>query len=203
MSARMQPVRLAFASRPSFAGWLLGHAPVGRLLAALFVLSSVTALCAVAWTLWETRQQLRSAQNATLALSTQRDRAMRQGDLRADKPALTLQQSRDWNQIVRQLNTPWPAILDALEQRTPDTVALVAIEPDSRNASVRLQVEATALDTLLQYAGSLKGAGPFEEVVLHKHETNEQDANRPVRLGFDATLKAARAHPVVPAGGAR
>lgn len=191
----MQAVRLRFASQPSFARWLLGHAPGGRFVAALVLLSSVSALGAVAWALWGTQQQIRVVQGNTLAVRAQRDHASRRGAVHVDIPALTLQQSRDWNQIVRQLNTPWAVILDTLEQNAPDNVALVAIEPDPRTATVRLQVEAKTLDSLLHYAGSLKGAGPFREVVLHKHETNDQDANRPVRLSFDVQLKPGTGEP--------
>jgi Tfp pilus assembly protein PilN len=189
MTVHMKPVRLAFATTPSVVRWLLGDATGSRVLAALVLLSSVAGLCTVAWTLRGTQQQQRGA--------------VRQGASRDAKPAPTLQQSREWNQIVRQLNTPWPAILDTLERTTPETVALVAIEPDARNASVRLQVEAKTLDTLLAYAGSLQGAGPFDDVVLRKHETNEQDANRPMRLSFDARLKAGKGDSVPPAGGER
>jgi hypothetical protein len=202
MTVHMKPVRLAFATTPSVVRWLLGDATGSRVLAALVLLSSVAGLCTVAWTLRGTQQQLRSAQNGMLTLVAQRG-AVRQGASRDAKPAPTLQQSREWNQIVRQLNTPWPAILDTLERTTPETVALVAIEPDARNASVRLQVEAKTLDTLLAYAGSLQGAGPFDDVVLRKHETNEQDANRPMRLSFDARLKAGKGDSVPPAGGER
>ena len=116
---------------------------------------------------------------------------------------LTVQQTRDWNQIARQLDTPWPAILDALESSTPETVALVAIEPDPLHGSVRLQVEAKTLDALLGYAQSLKTTAPFQEVVLLKHETNEQDATRPMRLSLDARLEPRNADPVAGPGEAR
>ena len=184
----MKPVRLVFPGKLSAAILLMGHAPRAPALAALLLLTSLASLTAVAWQSWETRQQIRSVQNAAVALRLQRGQAARQA-APAGKQVLTVQQSRDWNQMTRQLNTPWPAILDALESTTPETVALVAIEPDPQHGSVRLQVEAKTLDTLLVYAETLKAASPFREVVLLKHETNEQDATRPVRLNLDARLK--------------
>ena len=184
----MKPVRLIFPGKLSAATLLMGHAPRAPAVAALLLLTSLASLAAVAWQSWETRQQIRSVQNAAVALRLQRGQAARQA-APAGKQVLTVQQSRDWNQMTRQLNTPWPAILDALESTTPETVALVAIEPDPQHGSVRLQVEAKTLDTLLVYAETLKAASPFREVVLLKHETNEQDATRPVRLNLDARLK--------------
>jgi Tfp pilus assembly protein PilN len=93
-----------------------------------------------------------------------------------------------WSRLARQLNTPWSALLDALESSLPDGVALVSIEPDAAQGSVRLQVEAKTLDALLAYAASLNAVHPFQSVALVKHETNEQDPTRPLRLSLEAKL---------------
>lgn len=185
----MKPVRLVLEGQATFGTWLLGHGSGVRPLAVLCLLAALAGLAAVAWQISETRQQVRSAQKALDALREQRGQIARQATP-ATRPALTVQQSRDWNQLVRQLNTPWPAILDALEATTPETVALVAIEPDPQHGGVRLQAEAKTLDTLLGYVESLRAAGPFQEVILVKHETNEHDATRPVRLSLDARMKS-------------
>jgi hypothetical protein len=54
-------------------------------------------------------------------------------------------------------------------------------------------VEAKTLDSLLAYAGALKSIELFENIVLIKHETNDQDKARPLRLSLDIRLKAAAA----------
>ena len=100
--------------------------------------------------------------------------------------------------MARQLNTPWSALLDALEASLPDDVALVAIEPDAGQGSVRLQVEAKALDTLLAYARELRSIPLFADVNLVKHETNEQDGNRPMRLSLNIRLRASQGSPPKP-----
>jgi hypothetical protein len=191
----MKPVHLIFARKPAAAIWLMGHAPSAPALAALLLLGAIGCLAAVLWQAWETQQQIHIVQNAAAALHLQTGQAARQ-TVSAGKQMLTLQQSRDWNQIARQLNTPWPAILDALESSTPETVGLVTIEPDPLHGSVRLQVEAKTLDALLRYAQTLNTTVPFQEVVLLKHETNEQDVTRPMRLSLDARLKPRNADPV-------
>ena len=66
----------------------------------------------------------------------------------------------------------------------------MTIEPDGRNGSIRLQVEARTLDGLLAYAGTLKAIERFEQVTLLKHETNDQDATKPLRLSLDIRLKS-------------
>jgi hypothetical protein len=184
----MKAVRLVFASRANLRTWLFGHTSGLGALAALCLLAATGGLVAGAWQTWETRQHIRSVQKALLSLRAHRGEVARQVTP-DERSALTVQQTRDWNQLARHLNTPWPTILDALETATPASVALVAIEPDPQRGSVRLQAEAKALDTLLDYAEALKAAGPFQEVVLVKHETNEQDATRPMRLSLDARLQ--------------
>ena len=198
----MRPVRLLFAGRGTLGTWLLGHASRASALAALCLLAGLASLATVAWQTWEARQQIRSVHDALIALRVQRGQIARQTPP-GDRPVLTVRQSRDWNQLARLLNTPWPAILDALEATTPDDVALVAIEPDPQQGSVRLQVEAKTLDTLLGYAQSLKAGGPFQDVVLQKHETNEQDATRPMRLSLDARLRPPQAFQPGEIGAAR
>lgn len=199
----MKPVRLIFPEAPgarrSWQAWhsmLAGrvasrHAQAAALLAAA---AALAALCLVAVQSWDTHQQLQATRQAVEALQQKQARAARRAEGpsaegRSAAPALTAQQTQAWNQLLRQLNTPWSAILDTLETATPQTVALVSIEPDARQASLRLQAEARTLETLLAYAGALNHQGPFGEVRLIKHETQDQDPNQPVRLSMDIRLK--------------
>lgn len=193
----MKPVRPVFTGRATLRTWLLGHASGAGAVGALCLVIALASVAGIAWQTRVMRQQIHGVQDALAALRVQQGKAARQATL-GERLVLTVQQSRDWNQLVRQLNTPWPAIFDALETTIPQTVALVAIEPDPQHGSVRLQVEAKTLDTLLGYAEALKTAGPFGEVLLLKHETNEQDATRPMRLSLDARLKSR--HPDRPDG---
>jgi hypothetical protein len=183
----MKPVRLVFPARDSAAARLFGRVPVSRVAAGAALLLALSALAAVALMTWQAQHETRMAQSATGALQSRAIQESKAGG--REKPVLTVQQTRDWNLVTRQLNTPWATILDALETSTPEDVALVTIEPDAGRASVRLQVEAKTLDALLAYAQGLKSNGPFEEVTLLKHETNDQDATRPMRLSLDVRLK--------------
>lgn len=167
---------------------LLGRAP-GRAtaIALLTLTAALTWGAAVAWQVWNTESELAGVR-ALLAAQKKRDH----GTDRAAEPAtpqLTEQQRQAWIQVARELNTPWAALLDALETGTPDNVALVSIEPDARDGSVRLQAEAATLDALLAYARELDAQPLFQSVDLVKHETNEQDINKPVRLRLDLRLK--------------
>jgi Tfp pilus assembly protein PilN len=186
----MKPVRLQFGPpAAALRQHLLGHVPSPYAPIAILVLIAALAWgTALARQTWNADEELAQTRASLAAL--QRHKGQR-ADRAAEsaKPQITAQQRQAWSQIARQLNTPWGSLLDTLEGGTPDSVALVSIEPDARVGSVRLQVEAKALDTLLAYARELGALPLLESVTLVKHETNEQDSNKPVRLSLDLRLK--------------
>jgi Tfp pilus assembly protein PilN len=183
----MKPVMLRFDAggpRPLLE-LLLGRSSglPGR--AALVVLALCVAyLLALGWQLAQARQEAQSIRQELLAtLSPSHDAAT------ARAVILTAEQRRAWNQVARQLNTPWAALLAGLETATPDDVALVSIEPDSRRGAVRLVAEAKSLEPLLAYVQALKAVEPFADAMPLRHETNEQDPNRPIRMTINVSLR--------------
>jgi len=192
----MKPVQLEFERRPHRAARVfLGQGRSALTTGALAVLiAGIGAAAYTAWQAIETAQALTTERQALESLQRRSNKKTQATD--SAKLQLTAQQRQSWNQIARQLNTPWRSLLDALEAHTPETVALVSIEPDARRGSFRLQAEAKSLETLLDYAAQLGAAQVFESVALIKHETNEQDANKPLRLSLDIRLRPAPAEVV-------
>lgn len=187
----MKAVRLQFETRsPGLGERLVGvrGSVAGWCGVAVFA-AAIASIAATAWQLASTRQEAAAVQAELQALGRRQPVAVAV----PVKAVLGAEERRAWNQVVRQLNTPWTALLGTLEAATPENVALVSIEPDARQSSVRLQAEAKSLDVLLAYAQALKGSGPIGEVTPLKHETNEQDANRPVRLTLNLRLRDVRA----------
>lgn len=92
------------------------------------------------------------------------------------------------NGVIQHLNVPWHDIFEQLEASLPPDVALLSIEPDGQRGQIRLQAEAKSLDSLLRYASTLQQNGIFGRLSYSKHETNDQDPNRPVRLSFELGL---------------
>lgn len=181
----MKPVRLrfdetGFAPRP----WLLGRGHAAGWAGATLLAAALAGLAGTAWQFMVTRHELATAQAELQALGRLRPAAAA-----GTAPAIAADQRRAWNEVVGRLNMPWTAMLDTLEAQTPDDVALVSIEPDARGGIVRLQAEARTLDALLAYARALRTAGPFADAIPVKHETNEQDPNRPVRLTLQIRLR--------------
>lgn len=90
------------------------------------------------------------------------------------------------NAAVVQLNLPWRDIFDAVESATPATIALLALEPDAKKHIVKGMAEAKNSDGMIAYIEQLKRQEFFTEVVLIRHEVNEQDPNKPLRFQFEA-----------------
>lgn len=186
----MKPVRLRFSASPySLRDWLLGHSRQRYGVLALALLAFACAAIAVlVWQIWHNQSQIAQTQTALQAVLVEKGQVPLARE--SARPLLSAQQRTAWVQIARHLNTPWSSLLDGLESATPENIGLVSIEPDAARASVRLQVEAKTLDSLLGYAGALRSIDLFENVVLIKHETNDQDPTRPLRLSLDIRLKA-------------
>lgn len=183
----MKPVRLHFARQDAPSARLAGHGSRAAGMAPIALVVAFAALGTVAWQAWNTEAALAAARQALQA--AQRPRTSPVASTDKFRATLTPAQRTAWTQMARQLNTPWNALLDALEASLPDDVALVAIEPDAGQGTVRLQVEARSLDTLLAYARELRPIPLFVHVDLVKHETNEQDGNRPMRLSLNIRLR--------------
>jgi Tfp pilus assembly protein PilN len=103
--------------------------------------------------------------------------------------ATTEDQRRGLNTVIRQLNTPWQDLFDQLEKTTPADIALISIEPDAKRATIRFVAEAKRLETLLAYASDLQQQGVLGRLTYSKHETNDQDSNKPVRLSFELDMR--------------
>jgi Tfp pilus assembly protein PilN len=90
------------------------------------------------------------------------------------------------NGAIAQLNLPWRDMLDAVEAATPKTIALLTLDPDAKRSVVRGMAEAKTSDDMIAYIEQLKKQAFFSSVLLTKHETNEQDPNKPLRFEFEA-----------------
>ncbi len=112
-------------------------------------------------------------------------------------PAAQISQSQAnaVNATVQRLNLPWRDLRDALDVATPDSVALLAIEPDPRTRVLTVLAEANGSDAMLAYIEQLKRQPFFVNVTLTKHETNELDPVRPLRFELEAQWAARGATP--------
>ena len=90
------------------------------------------------------------------------------------------------NQAILQLNLPWRDLLNGLEAGTPKTIALLALEPDAKKLTLKGVAEAKDSDAMVEFISQMKKQDIFDDVLLSKHEINEQDPNKPLRFQFEA-----------------
>lgn len=174
---------------------------------------ALTVLAWGGWVAWQQRQEMEAVQAQVQALrstpakpvAARTSTAVRRDAGLVAGQALSTDQRQGLRAVARQLNIPWQELFEQLERSTPPQVALVSVEPDGQRGTVRLQAEAKSLDTLLQYAAALQGQGVLGRLTYNKHETNGQDANRPMRLTFELVLLPSRqaVMAVAPQEGAR
>lgn len=90
------------------------------------------------------------------------------------------------NTAIEQLNLPWRDLLDAVESATPKQIALLSLEPDARKHLLKGVAEARDSDAMIAYIEALQQQSFFSDVVLTRHDTNEQDVRKPLRFQFEA-----------------
>lgn len=97
-----------------------------------------------------------------------------------------VQEIRQANVVLAQLNVPWDALFRALEGAAIDGVTLLAIQPDVGSGQVRISGEARTYDLALRYVAKLEQSERFASVFLTSHEVRASAPQRPVVFGLVA-----------------
>lgn len=111
---------------------------------------------------------------------------VRIGGRAAETLALEVKQA---NEVLRQLSLPWEGLFQAVEMSGDKDVALLALEPDSANRSVKISGEAKNMAALLSYIQRLEQRAVFGTVYLQNHQVQQQDPDKPVRFALLAAWR--------------
>lgn len=176
----MKPLSIDFAP-PSWQRLLRRIHPLGWLLLALAT-GLLSTVAGNSLTLRTQQQQLQQDVQRKQSQLAQRQPAK----VAVVRPPVPEPQANAVNAAVSQLNLPWRDLMNALESGTPKTIALLSIEPDARKQMLKGVAEAKDSEAMLDFISQLKQQDFFDQVWLSKHETVEQDPNRPLRFQFEA-----------------
>ncbi len=99
------------------------------------------------------------------------------------------------NGALLQLNLPWRDLAEAIEAATPPNVALLALDPEPKTRTLRIQAETKNSADMLAYVEQLKAQEFFVGAALIKHDINEQDTNMPLRFTLEVRWSASAAAP--------
>lgn len=179
----MRPIPIDFA-RPSLRQGLHTMRPLSWLV--LAAIAGFWVVVAVGAARMVQKENAATLQSAALVERAQLQLAQRDAQ-QAAAPAVPISeaQAAAINAAVAQLNVPWRDLFDALEAATPQSIALLAIEPDARKKRLRGSAEAKTNDDMVAYIEQLKRQPILTRVMLTRHERNEQDPNKPYRFEFE------------------
>jgi len=177
----MKRVQIDFAPR-SLRRTLLRTPP--RSAGFLFAVAVLCFTTVMTFARWQEDEAELAALQAALAARTQAARPL--PALSTPKVMVSEGQARAVNDAVMQLNLPWRELHEAVRAATPDSVALLALEPDAKRRTLRITAEARSSDDMLAYVARMQEQNWFGEVALTRHEIAEQDPNRPLRFQLTA-----------------
>lgn len=172
-------------AQPPFA-WQKGRWPGLLLLIGLAVLVMMAwrgdeALLAQLQTLDARKTKL--VQSHALEKTAISQASVAQSPQKKQAPILNIQEQKEAQTIVRQLNIRWFDLLQALESRQIKEIALLQLLPDAGRGQFVLSGEAKDYTTLLKYIGHLQQEPRLMQVHLQKHQVNETHPQHPV--GFE------------------
>lgn len=180
---------MQFESPPRYSLWGVQQAPSKKLLLICISLFVLMGLLVAGMQLLNNQHELQLLVSQQVDIEKKiTNYTAKQQKNEVKTVLLTPTQIRAYNVVINQLNMPWQQLFADLERLTPQDVALIHIEPDGQRSTIKLQAEAKTLTSLLTYATNLQQQGIFGRITYSKHETNEQDPNKPVRLSFELTL---------------
>lgn len=84
------------------------------------------------------------------------------------------------NAILDQLNLPWEMLFDSIEQAATEDVALLSLQPNFSNRSLRLSGEAKSMAELLDFVEALERESVFENVHLLNYKIKLENPQRPI-----------------------
>ncbi|WP_342617520.1 PilN domain-containing protein [Rhodoferax sp. GW822-FHT02A01] len=158
-----------------------GHlTPMGVLLAAAGL------LCAA----WVAQDYLQAdAEWQTLQARQARQSRASQGSKRnpVSIAPLARDDAQSASQIDAQLHRPWDALLRAVERLSTKDVALISIEVQATEGSLRLTGEAKDMEHALVYVKTLRRSPELRKVYLTGQEEKLSGTQKVVRFSLDAS----------------
>lgn len=168
----MPPLQIDFVRRP----------PVASALGWLLLLCGLAGIAVVLADTLAAREQLRSAQE-------QLDRQTRHARAPAPRRAVPMvapERQRSADRASAALQRPWGDLLLALEAQTDSRVAVLALQGNGEDGSLRLSGEARSMKDVAAYLERLRGQPALRSVVLSSHEGRSEAGVGLVRFTLDA-----------------
>lgn len=84
------------------------------------------------------------------------------------------------NAVLDQLNLPWEELFDSIEHAATEDIALLSLQPNFANRTLRLNGEAKSMQELLEFVEALEREAVFENVHLLNYKIKQDNPHRPI-----------------------
>lgn len=84
------------------------------------------------------------------------------------------------NSILDQINLPWEALFDSIESAATEQIALLSLQPNVSNRTLRISGEAKNMTELLTFVEALEREAVFENAHLLNYKIKHDNPHRPI-----------------------
>lgn len=84
------------------------------------------------------------------------------------------------NAILDQINLPWEALFDSIENAATEEIALLSLQPTVSSRTLRISGEAKNMSELLDFVEALERELTFENVHLLNYKIKQDNPHRPI-----------------------
>lgn len=84
------------------------------------------------------------------------------------------------NAILQQINLPWESLFDSIEHITTEDIALLSLQPDVTNRTLRIRGEARNMAVLLDFIEAMEREIIFEKAHLVNYKIKQDSPYRPI-----------------------
>jgi hypothetical protein len=130
--------------------------------------------------------ELRSELKSTLARVQSSDRDVKNQAPLTSRERTAMTQARS---LTAQLNYPWASLLNLVETAQHPDVALLALDPKSRNGQLRLTAEAKDASSMMAYVGGLQNNPLLQNALLTTHQMQIHQPGAPLKFQILAQWK--------------
>ena len=130
--------------------------------------------------------ELRAELNGALARVNRNERDHKNQAPLTPRERAALTQARG---LTAQLNYPWASLLNLIETAQHPDVALLALDPKSRNGQLRLTAEAKDASSMMAYVGGLQNNPLLQNALLTTHQVQLQQPGPPLKFQILAQWK--------------
>lgn len=130
--------------------------------------------------------------HAALAWRLQDMRGQAQAPVRMTEETsdVDAQAAKRAQEVLHQLNLPWPALFDTLERALANDVVILAVAPNPQRGALTLTAMAADSDAALDFADRLRASGRLDDIHLTQEEPWEENERFPLQFLLSADWKA-------------